>query len=85
MINISEALTSRSDVLQVSARASLVNSALDINQSKNSEFYEIESWTDWFKYSQFYIVGILYCLTRMIVNISMVYMPFYLQISLYLE
>lgn len=45
----------------------------------------VDKWSEWFKHSEFYCVAILYMLTRMIVNITATYMPFYLQISLNLD
>jgi len=45
----------------------------------------VDKWTDWFKESAFYNVAALYCLTRLIVNITATYIPYYLQTSLCLE
>jgi len=43
---------------------------------------EISSWQGWFKCPLFYLVAVQYCLTRMVVNITASYMPFFLQESL---
>ena len=43
---------------------------------------EIDNWYGWFKCPTFYLVAVQYCLTRLIVNITASYMPFYLQESL---
>ena len=40
---------------------------------------------DWFSEYQFYQVGCLYMFTRLFVNCTQVFMPFYLQITLQLE
>merc|ERR1712227_864749 len=45
----------------------------------------VDKWSDWFKHAEFYYVALLYMLTRMIVNITATYIPFYLQISLNLD
>ncbi|RWS26271.1 major facilitator superfamily domain-containing protein 12-like protein [Leptotrombidium deliense] len=42
-------------------------------------------WRHWFKVSQFYKIGILYMATRLVVNLTQVYTPFYLQYSLFLD
>jgi len=50
--------------------------------SKNSFSGKKFTWRDWFKVRMFYQVGIIYMATRIAVNVSQVYMPFYLQESL---
>jgi len=45
----------------------------------------VDKWSDWFQVGAFYNVAALYCLTRMIVNITATYIPYYLQSSLCLE
>ena len=40
---------------------------------------------DWFYEPQFYIIGCLYMFTRLFVNSTQVFMPFYLQITLQLK
>lgn len=48
-------------------------------------YYEevhVDVWHGWFKCPLFYIVASQYCLTRLVVNITASYMPFYLQESL---
>ncbi|XP_064618686.1 major facilitator superfamily domain-containing protein 12-like [Lineus longissimus] len=42
-------------------------------------------WKCWFKEPQFYIVGLIYMCTRLIVNMSQVYLPMYLQDTLGLK
>jgi len=37
------------------------------------------SWKHWFSHIQFYQVAILYMLTRMFINVSQVYYPYYIQ------
>ena len=49
------------------------------------KLFKVDKWSDWFKHAEFYYVALLYMLTRMIVNITATYIPFYLQISLNLE
>jgi uncharacterized MFS-type transporter C19orf28 homolog len=39
-------------------------------------------WKDWFSHPQFYIIGVLYMATRLSINLTQVYMPFYLQFTL---
>uniref|UniRef100_A0A7S3D9W1 Major facilitator superfamily domain-containing protein 12-like n=1 Tax=Palpitomonas bilix TaxID=652834 RepID=A0A7S3D9W1_9EUKA len=36
------------------------------------------TWTKWFKESMFYKVGVIYMCTRLVINVSQVYLPFYL-------
>ncbi|EDO34621.1 predicted protein [Nematostella vectensis] len=43
------------------------------------------NWTSWFREHQFYQVGLLYMCTRLIVNITQVYLPMYLISSLELS
>lgn len=42
----------------------------------------IKSWTEWFRQPNFYLTGVIYMSSRLIVNMSQVYMPFYLTDSL---
>lgn len=42
-------------------------------------------WTDYFKKYQFYLMGLLYMCTRLIVNMTQVYLPMYLTDTLELE
>jgi len=46
--------------------------------------FEINAWYYWFKCPLFYMVVILYCISRLIINITASYIPFYLQKTLYL-
>ena len=39
-------------------------------------------WKDWFSHQQFYIIGFCYTATRLSINLTQVYMPFYLQFTL---
>lgn len=39
-------------------------------------------WYDWFKVAQFYKVGILYMGTRLVINLTQSYTPFYIQYTL---
>lgn len=39
------------------------------------------SWSDWFKDIHFYQVGLLYMCSRLYINISQIYFPFYIQYS----
>lgn len=38
----------------------------------------VQNWTDWLKEPKFYMVGAIYMLSRLAMNITMVYMSFYL-------
>ncbi|XGW32401.1 hypothetical protein V3C99_017168 [Haemonchus contortus] len=38
-------------------------------------------WTSWFGYLQFYQIGLLYMLSRLNVNVSQVYFPFYITLT----
>ncbi|XP_013390774.1 major facilitator superfamily domain-containing protein 12-like [Lingula anatina] len=42
-------------------------------------------WNDWFKEHQFYMIGALYMCTRLVVNLTQVYIPMYLTDTLYLD
>ncbi|KAI1283167.1 Major facilitator superfamily domain-containing protein 12 [Halotydeus destructor] len=42
-------------------------------------------WFDWFKVTQFYKVGFLYMGTRLTINLTQAYIPFYLQTTLMLS
>ena len=39
---------------------------------------EIAVWHGWFKKGNFYMTAVIYMISRLIVNMSQVYMPFYL-------
>ncbi|VDN57486.1 unnamed protein product [Dracunculus medinensis] len=39
------------------------------------------SWKNWFKQFQFYQIGALYMLSRLFINISLVYFPFYVTVT----
>ncbi|RWS12157.1 major facilitator superfamily domain-containing protein 12-like protein [Dinothrombium tinctorium] len=42
-------------------------------------------WRHWFRVPQFYKIGILYMATRLTINLTQVYTPFYLQYNLFLN
>ena len=69
-----------------SNRSSIIlGSKLSLNVPIEKSYYEeilVNVWYEWFKCPLFYIVAGQYCLTRLIVNITASYMPFYLQESL---
>jgi len=63
----------------------ILGSKLSLNVPLEKGYYEeilVNVWYEWFKCPLFYIVAGQYCLTRLIVNITASYMPFYLQESL---
>ncbi|VDK51156.1 unnamed protein product [Anisakis simplex] len=39
------------------------------------------SWRNWFRYLQFYEIAILYMLSRLYINVSQVYFPFYITLA----
>ena len=59
--------------------------ASNMDITKSDANIVVEKWSDWFKVGTFYNVAVLYCLTRMIVNITATYIPYYLQTALCLE
>lgn len=40
------------------------------------------SYCDWFKNPFFYAVGVVYMCTRLVINVTQIYMPFFLQTTL---
>lgn len=59
----------------------LTDSRSEFRKSDGVHF-EVDNWVDWFKCPLFYMVALQYCLTRLIVNITASYMPYYLQEAL---
>jgi len=53
--------------------------------SQPDSVHSIMSWTDWFKEPQYYQVAALYMLTRLIYNVSQVFLPLYVNKTLKLE
>ncbi|CBY33806.1 unnamed protein product [Oikopleura dioica] len=49
---------------------------------KSGESPMVDTWAKWMKEPLFFNVGLLYCLTRLIVNVTATYFPFYIQESL---
>ena len=41
-------------------------------------YTNFSSWKDWFGETNFFLTGVIYMCSRLIVNLSQVYMPFYL-------
>ncbi|XP_077989047.1 major facilitator superfamily domain-containing protein 12-like [Glandiceps talaboti] len=62
------------------------NNANDTNQGNSTMYQErkIMLWKDWLKEPQFYLIALLYMCTRLMVNVSQVYIPMYLTDSLQL-
>jgi len=70
---------------QILGKVSLRSSALaidDAGMEKSGESPTVDTWTKWMKEPLFFNVGLLYCLTRLIVNVTATYFPFYIQESL---
>lgn len=54
-------------------------------ENSNERSIDIEPhlrWFDWFSVPQFYSIGILYMGTRLVINLTQVYIPFYLHFTL---
>jgi len=61
----------------------------EINASTSSsnlvEKHTQMKWSQWFRESQFYKVGLLYMGTRLTINLTLVYIPNYLQGTLHMQ
>lgn len=87
--------TSASSVDSESSQSSLVecaNENADYDEKtplvrRESDFYSVPMmrWTDWFKRPEFYQMALLYMCTRLVVNMSQVYIPMYLTDTLNLS
>ena len=56
-----------------------------INTKNSSAYYQPMTIKDWFREPQFYQIGCVYMFTRLFVNTTQVFMPFYLQVTLKLK
>jgi len=64
---------------------SQANRASVVSESSTIEAVPIMTWKDWFKEPQYYQVGLLYMLTRLIYNVSQVFIPYYVSKTLKLD
>ncbi|CEF59702.1 Major facilitator superfamily domain, general substrate transporter-containing protein [Strongyloides ratti] len=60
------------------------NNEISILQNERNNIYNYDkmNWYKWFKNFQYYLITILYMLCRLSVNVSQVYFPFYIIITL---
>jgi Na+/melibiose symporter-like transporter len=63
--------------LSPASTPSPVNTNSNNTSSSSSSSSSVFSWTSWFKVASFYTVGFIYMMSRLIVNVSQVFLPFY--------
>ena len=62
-----------------------VTKDISVPQDISSQHQDMMTIKDWFSEPQFYQIGCLYMFTRLFVNLTQVFIPFYLQITLQLK